>query len=287
MDITKNTYDEIKTEIISYIKQYYPDVVDDFSDANIMTMIVEMLSYVGDTLHYQQQMEFSKLFIRDNYDKESLLKLAMLYGFRKFKRSAATTTVTISVTVPANLNNPPDGKLNEDYLKFIVQEGTEFESATNPPVRFRLLEDVDFGNKLSQNYKVVSNLNFSGIIQSYTVSKTAKVIAATYKSYVHTVENTKSYYSITLPDNNIIGIESVFDVTADESWYETNSFLQNSIFTIAKDGDNEYHLYSLTSHNLYMVHDDMNTNTTKIIFGGGNDSTNHNMDDYLKKFGEQ
>jgi hypothetical protein len=36
-----------------------------------------------------------------------------------------------------------------------------------------------------------------------------------------------------------------------------------------------------------MVHDDMNTNTTKIIFGGGNDATNHNMEDYLKKFGDQ
>jgi hypothetical protein len=216
MDVTKNTYDDIKNEIISYIKQYYPDVVDDFSDANIMTMIIEMLTYVGDTLHYEQQMEFSKLFVRDNYDKESLLKLAMLYGFRKFKRSAATTKVTISVTVPANLNNPPDGKLNEEYLKFIIQEGTEFESATNPPVRFRLLEDVDFGNKLSQNYRVISNLNYSGIIQSYTISKTATVISATYKSFVHTIENVIPYYSITLPDNNIIGIESVVDVDADE-----------------------------------------------------------------------
>jgi len=287
MDITKSNYTEIEKEILTYIKQYYPDVTDDFDDVNIMKMVVEMLAYVGDTLHYEQQMELSKLFIQGNYDYESLLKLGYLFGYKKFKKSSASTLIELSVDIPANLNNPPDGKLNEEYLNFIVQEGSEFESSTNPPVRFRLIEDINFGDKNSQNYTVVSNLDEQGIIQSYTVSKTGRVLAATYKSFAATITEDKPYYSIILPDTNIIGIESVNDITDNQTWYECNSFLQNNIFTISHDETyNRYTLNSLTSNKLFMTNYDSVNDEIKILFGGGEDTSNPNMNDYLVQFGD-
>ena len=52
VDYTKTSFNEIKEELVQYIKRYYPDTYKDFKKSSFGSMMLDLVSYVGDQLHY-------------------------------------------------------------------------------------------------------------------------------------------------------------------------------------------------------------------------------------------
>ena len=52
VDYTKRGFAEIKEELKAYIKRYYPDTYQDFNKSSFGSMMMDLVSYIGDQLHY-------------------------------------------------------------------------------------------------------------------------------------------------------------------------------------------------------------------------------------------
>ena len=52
VDYTKRGFSEIKEELKSYIKRYYPDTYQDFNKSSFGSMMLDLVSYIGDQLHF-------------------------------------------------------------------------------------------------------------------------------------------------------------------------------------------------------------------------------------------
>jgi hypothetical protein len=52
IDYTKKGFSEIKEDLKSYIKRNYPDTYQDFSKSSFGSMMLDLVSYIGDQLHY-------------------------------------------------------------------------------------------------------------------------------------------------------------------------------------------------------------------------------------------
>ena len=65
-DITylNKNYNDFKQNLIDFAKNYFPNVVNDFSEASPGTMFIEMASYVGDVLSFYLDTQIQENFIQ-------------------------------------------------------------------------------------------------------------------------------------------------------------------------------------------------------------------------------
>ena len=85
----------------------------------------------------------------------------------------------------------------------------------------------------------------NGVLSAYKITKTGIVIAGATRIYTQVINNTKPFYQITLPENNVLSVESVIhkngtsfqtlptqnEFASDTNkWYEVPSLAESSIF---------------------------------------------------------
>lgn len=49
---TERDFEGLRQELINYTKQYYPDLIDNFNDASLYSVIMDLNAAIGDNLHY-------------------------------------------------------------------------------------------------------------------------------------------------------------------------------------------------------------------------------------------
>ena len=54
------TFVEIRTELINFVKQYYPDLFSDFNDASVGQMLLELNAAVADMLSFNTDRTFQE-----------------------------------------------------------------------------------------------------------------------------------------------------------------------------------------------------------------------------------
>lgn len=210
------TYDEYKNEIKEITRKYYPDVFYSLNDASIGEWLIELIADVGDNLSYHTDRVFQETNIDSVSEMSSLLALARTNGLKIPGPKAAIVEVELSCEIPLNDSGEynADGRLStadENYCPYI-RRGTQFSTGN---VTFELDEDVDFKEQFNHdgysNRQIIPNRDTSGNIQSYTYKKLAIAVAAESKIYKMVVQSSdiEPFMSITLSDNDIIGVDSI------------------------------------------------------------------------------
>ena len=54
------TFIEVRTELINFVKQYYPDLFSDFNDASVGQMLLELNAAVADMLSFNTDRTFQE-----------------------------------------------------------------------------------------------------------------------------------------------------------------------------------------------------------------------------------
>ena len=49
---TVRDFEGIRVELLNYVKQYYPDLIQDFNDASVFSVFLDLNAAVADNLHY-------------------------------------------------------------------------------------------------------------------------------------------------------------------------------------------------------------------------------------------
>ena len=49
---TTRDFQSIRTELLNYAKTYYPDLIQDFNDASVFSIFLDMNAAVADNLNY-------------------------------------------------------------------------------------------------------------------------------------------------------------------------------------------------------------------------------------------
>ena len=52
VDYTSRDFDSIKKDLLSYVKRYYPNTYKDFNEASFGSLMVDLVSYIGDNLSF-------------------------------------------------------------------------------------------------------------------------------------------------------------------------------------------------------------------------------------------
>lgn len=236
------TFGEIKTDLIAYIRQAYPEVLSDFTDSSVGAMLIDLNAGVGNNLSMNTDRVFQETQLEYAQQRSSILNIAKNMGFNIPARRPSVTIVDFTVVIPV-LGNKPDPSyypILESGAQ-IIGGGKIFETQNN----------IDWNSPYSSlgdpNRRIIPNLDSNGIIVSYNVTKREVVInggTSIYKRII-TTDDIIPFFSITLPDPDVIEIESAIllegtnyatnpDVTefynAENRYYEVDYLAQQRVF---------------------------------------------------------
>jgi hypothetical protein len=285
----------LRQEQIDYINKYYPDVIQNFNDGSIMSVFLDLGAALADNLHFNIDRSLQETVLDFAQETSSLFNIAKTYGLKLPTLSASIAVCQFSVQVPV-FGDAEDTR----YLP-VLKAGTQVQGNGQT---FELLYDVDFSSNLNSSGALdrtkIPVFN-NGILTAYLITKTGIVVAGTTRIYTQVFNNTPPtpFYQITLPENNVLDIESVIHknginfttnptdnefASPTNKWYEVNSLAENSVFvydtTVPPTSDGIYKGIWLDT-NYRFVREFTPTGFCTLTFGGQTNQAFDILDSFL------
>jgi len=198
-------YADVRTELINFVKQYYPDIFNDYNDASVGMMLLELNAAVGDMLSFHTDRMFQETQIDFAQERNSLLSLARTYGLKIPGKRPSVCIVDFSCVVPTL------GSTFDISYAPIIRAGAQVTGAGKV---FECKDDIDFSSPFTTggvpNRLVVPNVDANGNILSYTLTKREMVINGVTKYFkkVLTANDVRPFFEIVLPDDNVLPVTS-------------------------------------------------------------------------------
>jgi len=232
---------EVRSELINFVKQYYPDLFSDFNDASVGQMLLELNAAVADMLSYNTDRTFQETQIDYAQERSSVLAIGRTLGLNIPGVRPSVCLVDFTVTVPTLGDS-----FNNDYAP-ILKYGSQVEGAGQ---LFQVDEDVNFASPLSAggvpNRLVLPNKDSNDVIVSYNIVKREAVINGRSKVLKRNIrpEDVTPFMEIILPETNVTSIEQVKLVDGldavepslseflkfENSFYEVESLAESQVF---------------------------------------------------------
>ncbi len=207
INYVSKTFTDFRQNLIEFAKAYYPNSYSDFNETSPGMMFIEMASYIGDVLSFYIDNQFKENLLAFAEQQENVISIAQFLGYKPKLVSPSTTTATVYQLAPAIIENGvyvPDPR----YLVKLAK-GSTFVTTGQTSVQFRLSEDVNFGDITAENYIV--NTFSGGNPSTFIISKPARLVSAEEKTTTFTFGSPQRFTSVLMPDESIIGIESIVD----------------------------------------------------------------------------
>lgn len=237
------TFGDIKDDLINYISSSYPEVLNDFSDSSVGSMLIEVNAGVANNLAMNTDRIFQETQLEYAQKRSSILNIAKNMGFNIPPKRPSVTVVDFTVTVPVRGDSP-----DSTYYPVLAPGAT----VSGGGKVFETQEVIDWNSPVSiqgnPNREIIPNLDDNGIITSYNVTKREIVINGSSKIFkrVITDNDTTPFFSVVLPDTDVIGVESVvllegtnyntnprdFEfLVRDDRFFEVDYLAQNRVFS--------------------------------------------------------
>ena len=272
-------FDSFRNELLTYARTYFPDKIQDFSEASLGGLLLDMASFVGDSLSFYLDHQFTELNPLTATERRNILLHLRNAGVKPVGSSPASTLVKFYVRIPAE--QAPSGAYRPKASCLpVIRSGTTCLSVTG--VRFNLVEDIDFsetddeGNYLASLSVLTSDASGNPI--DYVLSQDGLCVSGeeTNDAFILSTAHVP-FREITLQSIDISDIISVTDSDGNE-YYQVETLSQDTVYraieNLGPDG-------SLVSMNLevvpaprrYTAEFDPLTRLTTLRFGSGNSDT--------------
>jgi len=221
-------FSSFKEALIDYAKTYFPNTYNDFSPTSPGTMFIDLASYVGDVLSFYQDNQLQENFIQYAKEKENLLTLSYMLGYKPKITTAANVMLDVYQQLPAVVSG---SNMIPDYnYCLIINEGVQIQSNTDSNVFFYTENKLDFSISSSLNpTELTVYSTFNNKPQYYLLKKQIPAISGKVKTYSQTFGSPTKFSTINLEDTNIIKILSIVDSDGNK-WDEVPFLAQETIF---------------------------------------------------------
>ena len=298
---TTRDFQAIRQELINFTKTYYPDLVINFNDAAIFSVLMDLNAAVTDNLHYHIDRSLQETVLQYAQQRSSIYNIARTYGLKIPGQRPSVAEVEFSITVPAF------GDKEDLRYCGILRRGSQVIGAGQV---FETVYDInfasDFGSDGIVNRLVIPNYDAGNKLINYTIVKKEPVVNGVTKVFKKTITNTESrpFYEIFLPEKNVLGVTSALlkDGTnytnvpsaqeflgLDNRWYEVQALAEDRIFI--EDPTKVSDTPGVKVGRYIKTNDRFVTEFTpegfmKVTFGGGNTSSDELLRDFASNGGQ-
>jgi len=239
---TERDFEGLRQELINYTKQYYPDLIDNFNDASLYSVIMDLNAAIGDNLHYHTDRSIQETVLLYAQQKSSIYNIARTYGLKIPGNRASVAIVDFSIVVPAY------GDAEDSRYLGVIRAGSQFNGAGQI---FETVEDIDFSTQYNSkgvpNRTKIPNFDDNNRVVNYTMTKREVVVNGQTKVFKRVINanDVVPFYEMFLPEKNVLSITNIIQkegttyastptyeefLNSDSKWYEVDSLAENRIF---------------------------------------------------------
>lgn len=275
---TAKDFESIRSSLLDTARTYYPDKIQDFSEASVGGMFLDFAATVGDALSYYLDHSFRELDPLKAVEPENIITHLRNAGVDITGASPATVTLTFSFTAPSE-------KVGSVYLpKFssmpVILAGTVVSSLSG--ITFNTIDDLDFSEKdANGNFLAdfsIKSTNADGSPATFTVERNIVAVSGKETTYVISIpDNFVPFREITLTDSSISAILSVVDSEGNK-YHEVSSLSDDTVFQKVKNVGSDasqvpYYIRVIPAPYRFVRRYDPVTQLTVLRFGSGNAAT--------------
>jgi hypothetical protein len=295
---TVRDFQGVRTELINFTRTYYPDLVQNFNDAGIFSVMLDLNAAVTDNLNYQIDRSIQETVLQFAQQKNSVYNIARTYGLKIPGQRPSVALVDFLITVPAF------GDREDLRYCGILRRGSQVNGAGQP---FETVYDIDFASPInaegSPNRVKIPNFDSSGKLINYTIVKREVVVNGITKVYkrVITANDARPYLELFLPEKNVLGITSVllksgtqystipqpqdFITVGPDRWFEVDALVQDRVFIedptkVSDQPGIKVGRYITTSNKF--ISEYTPEGFCKMTFGGGNISAEEQLREFAR-----
>ena len=250
-------FDQIKTELTSFVKQYFPSNYSDLSEGSGANVFLELVAYLGDVLNFYIDRQFKEVF------SNSALEAKNIYAGARNKAFDPPTTTPASVLLTFQAQFPQS---QSGDLLFTVLKGTQIASLSESPnIRFEVIDDVNLAevrNRTVATTNGITTITVSGVSAIAGSTKVVKVNVGTARAFT----------KIDIPDPDVLEVLSCTSTNGD-IYYQVDHLSQETIFLgdhnpdPSTSGDVPFIMRAIRTDNKFVV--ERAPYRTNLRFGSG------------------
>ena len=294
---TTRDFQAVRTELINFTRQYYPELIQNFNDAGIFSVFVDLNAAVTDNLHFHIDRSLQETVLQFAQQRSSIYNIARTYGLKIPGQRPSVSLVDFSIIVPAF------GDKEDLRYCGLLRRGAQVLGAGQP---FETVYDIDFSSAVNAegfpNRIKIPNFDSSGRLLNYTITKREVVVNGVTKVFkrVITPNDVKPFFELFLPEKNVLGITSVLVKEGTQyttvpqpqeflgfnnRWYEVKALAEDRVFIEdpTKVSDNpgiKVGRYITTSDKF--ISEFTSQGFLKMTFGGGNTSAEDQVREFAR-----
>jgi hypothetical protein len=292
---TTRDFEGIRTELLNYVRTYYPELIQDFNDASVFSVFIDLNAAVADNLNYHIDRSVQETVLQYAQQRSSIYNIARTYGLKLPGQRPSVALVDFSITVPAF-----GDKEDERYLGIL----TRGSQVTGAGIVFENIYDVDFSSPYNAqgfpNRLKIPNFNANNVLVNYTITKRELVVNGITKVFkkVITPNDVVPFFELFLPEKNVLGITSVLLKSGTEytniptaaeflglanRWYEVDALAEDRIFVedptkVSDQPGIKVGKYVQTSNRFMSEY--TSEGFKKMTFGGGTNTAQDALDQF-------
>ena len=267
-------FDSLRSDLITYTRAFYPDRIQDFSEASLGGALIDMAAYVGDVMSFYLDHQFGELFVDTAVENSNIENLIRGSGVEITGNSPAVVDLNFAIEVPAVKVGTAFEPLPSSLPKIL--QGTI--SAASNGTRFEMTEDIDFadkdedGNFVAQI--VISTTNTDGSPATLIMGRTIQAVSGFTRTESFVISNTFiPFRRISLNSSDVTSINSVTD-SEGNTYYKVGSLTQDTVFRGIPNGRSDNDLVDMKMEILpapyrFTKETSLSTRLTSMTFGGG------------------
>jgi len=239
---TTRDFQGIRTELINFVKTYYPDLLSNVNDASTFSVLLDLNAAVSDNLQFNIDRSIQETVLQYAQQRSSIYNIARTYGLKVPGQRPSVALVDFSITVPAF------GDKEDIRYCGTLRRGSQINGAGQT---FETVYDIDFSSPFNNegfpNRTKVPNFDANNKIINYTITKRETVVNGITKVFKRVISSNdvKPFFELFLPEKNVLGVTSVLlkDGTQyaniptdneflglDNRWYEVDALIQDKVF---------------------------------------------------------
>ena len=272
-------FDSFRADLLTYARTFFPNQIQDFSDASVGGMLLDMAAFVGDTLSFYLDHQFNELNPITAVETSNLIRHLRTAGVPIAGAAPAVVKVTFSIEVPSEKTKLLEYRPRRSSLP-IIEPGTITESSTG--INFNLIDSLNFSKTdmvgdIEATAEIIET-DSAGNPVAYRLSLDGVCISGMEKTISFSIPNSHvPFREITLTDPNISDVILIKDSDGN-IYYEVESLTHDVVFggtpTIDWTGEIvEQDMEIIPAPRRYLKRMDPQSKLVTLTFGGGDADT--------------
>jgi len=294
---TVRDFQALRTELINFTKIYYPDLIDNFNDASVFSVLLDLNAAISDNLHYHIDRSIQETVLQYAQQKSSIFNIARTYGLKLPGQRPSVALVDFSITVPAN------GDKDDERYEGVLRRGSQVVGTGQI---FETINDIDFNSPYNAqgepNRLKIPNFNGNNILINYTITKRELVVNGITRVFKQSItpNDVRPFFELFLPEKNVLGVTAVIQkdgttyanvptaqefLTDNGKWYEVSALAEDRVFiedpTKPSDRPGLKVGKYITTNNRFIT-EYTPEGYLKMTFGGGNVSADEQLREFAR-----